>query len=532
MFSRIASSRNILAGAGAALVSAKLASLQSASGSKWQPHTPSHARCDDTTLRTLSQALLQPMMHYAELHGLLYADKNTSVDASLATQCPVAMLPYMIPAQAFHDAVALSPLWNKLVDAVARDIGWLHTTLEPTTKSDPFTKRLVEMSKALHADKLRQELMLGIHRSDYMLHEPEGSSERPHFLQVELNTIASSMASHSANAFALHRFMLGRYGSSGDEVGRALCGHFGAEGHELVGKLPRNETLRQVPAALAAAHHAYGAKSAVVLFVVQSDERNFADQRWIEYGLWEQHGIPVVRKSLTELHQEASLDAATGRLRLAGGAEVSVAYFRAGYSPDDYPSEAEWEARELLERALAVKCPSVDYQLAGTKKVQQALARPGVLERFMGAKDAAKLRTCFAGLWGLGPGEDDAAIIEQACRDPHAYVLKPQREGGGNNFYGQDVATKLKELTPEERAAYILMQRILPSRQTSVMTRGGAAIVEPGLSEFGFYSVFLGDGKRALLSQHAGHLVRTKADGVDEGGVAAGYAVISSPFLV
>ena len=33
------------------------------------------------------------------------------------------------------------------------------------------------------------------------------------------------------------------------------------------------------------------------------------------------------------------------------------------------------------------------------------------------------------------------------------------------------------------------------------------------------------------MSQHAGHLVRTKAQGVDEGGVAAGYAVISSPFL-
>ena len=51
------------------------------------------------------------------------------------------------------------------------------------------------------------------------------------------------------------------------------------------------------------------------------------------------------------------------------------------------------------------------------------------------------------------------------------------------------------------------------------------------LSEFGFYSVYLGDGKKVYLSQHAGHLVRTKAQGVDEGGVAAGFAVISSPSL-
>jgi hypothetical protein len=30
--------------------------------------------------------------------------------------------------------------------------------------------------------------------------------------------------------------------------------------------------------------------------------------------------------------------------------EVAVVYFRAGYSPDDYPSEREWDARRLVER--------------------------------------------------------------------------------------------------------------------------------------------------------------------------------------
>eukprot|EP00411_Alexandrium_monilatum_P010516 CAMPEP_0175315674 /NCGR_PEP_ID=MMETSP0093-20121207/69018_1 /TAXON_ID=311494 /ORGANISM="Alexandrium monilatum, Strain CCMP3105" /LENGTH=460 /DNA_ID=CAMNT_0016612413 /DNA_START=1 /DNA_END=1381 /DNA_ORIENTATION=+ len=460
MFCRIASHRGVLAGSSAAIASTNISAPHSSSGHQWRPSAPDAARCDDDALRTASQALLRPMIHYAELHGLLYADKNTS---QLGNAVPCRYAPVKIPAQAFDDAVALSQLWNKLVDAVARDVTWLHATLEATTRGDPFTKRLVEMSKALHARKLRQELMLGIHRSDYMQHDPEGSSERPKLLQVELNTIASSMASHSANVFALHRYMLDRYGRGSDSVARALSEHYGAGGSELVGRLPQNETLKHIPDALAAAHREIG-----------------------------------------------------------GGVEVSVAYFRAGYGPDDYPTEAEWEARELLEQSLAIKCPSVDYQLVGTKKVQQALARPGGVERFVGATDGAALRTCFAGLWGLGPGEDDAVIIEHACRDPQGYVLKPQREGGGNNFYGQDVAKKLhRELSPEERAAYILMQRILPQKQTSVMTRAGKAEVQPGLSEFGFYSVFLGNGKDVLLSEHAGHLVRTKAEGVDEGGVAA-----------
>lgn len=54
--------------------------------------------------------------------------------------------------------------------------------------------------------------------------------------------------------------------------------------------------------------------------------------------------------------------------------------------------------RELLERSTAVQCPSVAYQLAGAKKVQQDLASPATLERFLDSKeDIALARSCFAG---------------------------------------------------------------------------------------------------------------------------------------
>ncbi len=35
--------------------------------------------------------------------------------------------------------------------------------------------------------------------------------------------------------------------------------------------------------------------------------------------------------------------------------EVSVAYFRAGYTPVDYPTDAEWAARLLIEQSVAIK---------------------------------------------------------------------------------------------------------------------------------------------------------------------------------
>ena len=40
-----------------------------------------------------------------------------------------------------------------------------------------------------------------------------------------------------------------------------------------------------------------------------------------------------------------------------------------GYVPDQYPTQVEWEARRMMELSLAIKCPSINYHLAGTKKV-------------------------------------------------------------------------------------------------------------------------------------------------------------------
>lgn len=57
----------------------------------------------------------------------------------------------------------------------------------------------------------------------------------------------------------------------------------------------------------------------------------------------------------------------------------------------------------MMERSLAVKCPNISTHLAGTKKVQQELARPGVLERFLpGEPDVVdQIWATFAGLYTL-----------------------------------------------------------------------------------------------------------------------------------
>jgi hypothetical protein len=44
-----------------------------------------------------------------------------------------------------------------------------------------------------------------------------------------------------------------------------------------------------------------------------------------------------------------------------------------------------------------------------------------------------------------------------------SYVLKPQKEGGANNYFGTDIEKMLDNTSIEELESHILMKRIFPT---------------------------------------------------------------------
>uniref|UniRef100_A0A7S2RJR4 Glutathione synthetase n=1 Tax=Rhizochromulina marina TaxID=1034831 RepID=A0A7S2RJR4_9STRA len=499
----------------------------------------------------VEEELATEAVSWASMNGLQMVHPHHD-EAATFIHAPFSLLPNVYPRQEFERAKRLSPLYNLLVDRVACDSEWLDRTLAPVLEDDPFTARLVELWKSTP----HQTRRLGIHRSDYMLHGPLSR-----FLQIELNTIASSFGCISSRVADLHNHMLTRYGATPallphlQEALRRLSVTTDAENWgEAVAALhlPENPTLEALPKALAAAHAEYGKDDAVVAFVVQPGEKNVVDQRFLEGELWRKHGVRVRRVSLAQIEASAKIDASSGALALESGEEVSVVYFRAGYTPDDYPSDKEWEGRRRLELSSAIKCPCLAYHLAGTKKVQQQLAQPGEVERFLTADEASAVRESFAALHPMSTAEMGAeawAALEDAKEHPERFVLKPQREGGGNNFYGDALRDKLIEAFPAAGEAnvtaghkglpeLILMQRIMPDLQPAVLVVRGKSTQGQTLSEFGVFGTFLAvedegaSEPRIEVNEYGGHILRTKLDGVDEGGVATGYAVLSSPMVV
>ncbi|KAI9383089.1 hypothetical protein POPTR_013G026800v4 [Populus trichocarpa] len=422
---------------------------------------------------------------------------------------PFSLLPMTFPESHWKLACEVAPIFNELIDRVSLDGKFLQDALSRTKKVDAFTSRLIDMhSKMLEINK-SEEIRLGLHRSDYMLDE-----QTKLLLQIELNTISSSFPGLSCLVSDLHRSLLKYYGE-----------HIGLDSS----RIPGNTSVDKFAEALAKAWTEYNNPRALVLVVVQPEEHNMYDQHWLCAALKERHNVTTIRKTLAEIDKDGEI-LPDGTL-LVGGKEISVVYFRAGYAPTDYPSEAEWRARVLMEQSSAVKCPSISYHLAGTKKIQQELAKPNMLERFLENKeDIAKLRKCFAGLWSL----DDSDIIKKAIERPDLFVMKPQREGGGNNIYGDDVRTNLLRLQKEgseEDAAYILMQRIFPMVSPTFLVREGICHKDHAISELGVYGAYLRNKEKVIINEQCGYLMRTKVSSSNEGGVAAGFAVLDSIYL-
>lgn len=457
------------------------------------------------------QELVDLAVVWASQHGLIVG--AGIADKPLATiHAPLTVLPTQFPRGSFAKAKAAMQLFNTLIDRVSQDEEYLQTTLRPAAEYDDFTAKLLDIHRnTQHVRRQRRDrdLVLALNRSDYMLDEPSGT-----LMQVELNTISSSFGCLCTLVGQMHRYIMEHQGASQQELSQ----------------LPDNDVTAQYVDAMAAAVQEYGQPQAIVLFVVQPGEKNSYDQQWLQTALWERHKIQTVRRTLAQLHHEAKISS-SGQLSIQDQA-VALVYFRAGYAPTDYPTSVEWDIREQLEHCDAALCPSVAYQLSGAKKVQQDLARPQVLDRFLDDKEQVDLiRACFAGLWGLDDLDDPetAAVLQQAQEQPDLFVLKPQREGGGNNLYGEAAQQKLQ--TRKGLSAYILMQRIRPPINRSLMVREGKLLETDTLSELGIFGSFLRRGDKVLLNNEAGHLIRTKAATSDEGGVAAGFAVLDSPLL-
>lgn len=460
---------------------------------------------------------------YAASHGLVMARSKGVTTGTDIVHAPLTFSPTPFHAPCYRHAIRITPALNTLINRIANDHAYLRHTLAPTAKADPFTARLLAMLDV--ANPANRGVQLSIVRYDYFMH---AAAQRDYELRmVEMNCIAASYICLGTNMSSMHRFM---------------ATHPSTKMDLQLDKLPTNDAMHAIPKGLAAAHHAFvrthltnHSSNVVLVMVVQPADTNSYDQDLLRNTLWEKHQLNMIRLSLADIHAHASLQPdATLLLDLPNYPQpliASVVYFRAAYTPNDFPTDRHWEARTLIEKSNAVKCPSVAMQLVGTKRIQQVLDEPGQLEKFLPTEDARQIRATFARQYAFSSDESTETLVKKAIANPQDYVLKPQREGGGNNLYSQQLKNALSTMTVEQLSAFVLMDRIRPPQFTNVIIRNGVATLDEVVSELGVFGVHVSIDGREQDNYDAGILLRSKPAATDDGGVSAGVALLDSPLL-
>uniref|UniRef100_A0A3Q0KUJ8 Glutathione synthetase n=2 Tax=Schistosoma mansoni TaxID=6183 RepID=A0A3Q0KUJ8_SCHMA len=497
---------------------------------------------------------------FAVSNGILkVADGNPSI-------LPCTLLPSPLPEVLLCRAQSIQCDFNLLYHRVAMDHEFLGDVLKPVLSVDPYLRSLWDIYSRIRTKEITQDIVLGLNRSDYMLHVQENLCDTKRtsianrlqstvvaarsdietqdeawdgllIRQVEFNMIACSFCGLAQRIVPQHRISLSLHGISSD----------------LNNRVPDCFSADRFSEALLSACHMYVkdcsrrnliTSNISILVVVGNNEKNIYDQRaLIGCLLLKNPKVNVLYHSFDYLKTGLKLDS-NSRL-FVDNQEVAVVYFRTGYTPDAFPDDETWNVKYQLEQSLAIKCPCIQYMLANTKIVQAALSKPKYLSRFFKPDSSSYLNilSTFAHQYTLDEemGISDSAEIQYAINDcllrPDNYVLKPQREGGGNNYFGEELVQKLKSIMDHsERKLYVLMERIQPYIfQNSILNSTSASEelkVKKMVTELGIFGAILACKDEIFLNEFSGHLLRSKPLESNEGGIVAGYGCLDSPFLV
>ncbi|THD22666.1 Glutathione synthetase [Fasciola hepatica] len=495
---------------------------------------------------------------FAHSSGLLKKSANGPVTL------PVSLLPSPFPASMLHLAASLQQDINILYHRVSMDHQFLESTLKPTFALDEYIYQLWNIYARVKNEGVVQPIVLGLNRSDYMLHvSPEIKEDQLHRLesiknaakfevcedkafwsglwlrQVEVNMIATSFCGLSPRMISQHRQVLALMGFTPEQQKR----------------VPECDSTNRFADAMARATDLYAEHVRdllhqstdlvpCILVIVSQRETNIYDQRALLGALLIRHPrIRILIRTFDDLVPNTKRMVINEQRRLfVDGQEISLIYYRHGYIPEHFPSDEIWEVKYQLERSRAIKCPCVQYLLANTKLIQAALSQPTQLARFIdpNCENFPLLLSTFArqyplsDAFGLISAGDVDQLLEECRSNPGRFVLKPQREGGGNNYFGSEIVEQLEHVLKNGLGAtYVLMERFYPYIvKNHVLGWENPDIERRVVLELGVFGTIIARADQIILNEEAGHLLRTKSADSNEGGIVAGFGCLDSPFAV
>lgn len=447
----------------------------------------------------------------------------------------VSVLPTAFPRTHFEHAQKLQTCFNELYIQVANDHTWLSEVLSPLLKHDAFLASLWRIYEDVRSHGRRQNVVCGIFRSDYMLDAAQSCLK-----QVEMNVFSASGFAHAQNVGKMHRHLQRAFSEQADLPENNNMDGIAdmlVEADSIYRRQP-NQVLEEAAAGASETSHSTKPRKTCVLMIVQPQNFNIADERPIEYAVWD-GGVSCYRCEWQDISTRTHLSAdSTLMFRTPTPLEVSVIYYRAGYEAHEYDSRGS-EARTRLELSKAIKCPDIATHLTTCKTVQQALTRPTTLGRFLPHDKIQMVRETFVEMHTLD-GTPEGLRARNLATDSQKvvdYVLKANGDGGGHNVYRKDIPAFLAATAEENWCTFTMMKLIKPPQSFGVLMTPDDIYKGQVVSELGVLGTCIWENKRTaqdaevLRNECVGWTLKTKPSNVDGMMVVKGLGAMDCPSL-
>ena len=467
--------------------------------------------------KNIPDFILQEMIMYLYTNGLIIKSKTEGV-----SHIPIMLTPSPLPKNLYDKIFFYQIAFNKIINKLSNDQKFLEDILSPIAEKDEFVKKNLEISKKLVNYEHKQKIKLGIFRNDYLFDKVQNF-----LLFTEYNTIASSMGTFSDRLKKFYSYFSKKYPDVFKKYKEKIIP---LEGFENIEKFAE----AMVEAIKLGFPQQY--KDSIIVFVTQKTESNIFDQYSISDELYDKYKIISKRLTLNEIKKNCVQDE-QGNLTIDGKL-ISMFYFRAAYVESDYPDEESWQGRELIELSTAIKVPDINTFLTTFKIFQYELSKPKIMMHYcqndLIINDILRF---FGGIYNIRDmdAEKQKELFTQIKSDPNKYILKPMREGGGNNIIGD----KLKELIPEEGNEpadllknSVIVEKIDASVHESIVLRNEKINVQNSISEYSIYGIILSNENNLIINKSVSFLVRTKNKDDIEGGIMEGAGAVDLPCLI
>ena len=467
--------------------------------------------------KTIPENILQEIIMYLYTNGLIIKSINGGVN-----HIPIMLTPSPIPKNIYEKIFFYQIAFNKIIDKLSNDQNFLEEILTPISEKDSFVKKNLEISKKLVNYEHKQKIKLGIFRNDYLF------DKKQNFLFfTEYNTIASSMGTFSDKMKKFYSYFSQKYTEIFKKYSEK---EIPLEGFNNIEKFA--ESIYE--AIKLAFPQQY--KESIIVFIIQKKETNIFDQYSLSDELYNKYKISSKRITLEEIKAKCNQDE-NGNLTLDSQL-ISLFYFRAGYTENDYPNEESWLGRELIELSTAIKVPDINTFLTTFKIFQYELSKPQILMRYCHSELIINdILRFFGGIYNIRDmsSEKVKELFSKIKAEPTKYILKPMKEGGGNNITGD----KLKDIIPEEDSEIsdliknsVIVEKIESYEHEGLVIRNEKLKVQNSISEFSIYGIILTNENKLIINKSVSFLVRTKDKESIEGGIIEGAGAIDIPCLL